>query len=101
MSAPRTVVLLIRHALTGAVGTRLVSRLPGINLNTEGEAQACALRRRLRGERLDAIYSSPLERAIQTSRPIAEDRGLDVEAVEELNEVDFGDWTGRSFDELG
>ncbi len=96
----RTMILLIRHAMTDAVGERLVSSLPGVHLSPEGVAQARELKARLACESLHAIYASPLERALETAAPIAEDHGLAVETIEELREVDYGDWTGRRFDEL-
>jgi probable phosphoglycerate mutase len=49
---------------------------------------------------LAAIYSSPLERALATASPIAARHGLDVCTVDALNEVDFGEWNGLTFEEL-
>ena len=49
---------------------------------------------------LAAVYSSPLERALETARPLAAARNLDPQVREDLNEVDYGHWTGLSFDEL-
>jgi probable phosphoglycerate mutase len=49
---------------------------------------------------LAAVYSSPLERALATASPIASTHALDVCALEALNEVDFGEWTGLTFKEL-
>jgi probable phosphoglycerate mutase len=46
------------------------------------------------------IHCSPLDRARETAEPIAEHLRLDVEIAAALNEVDFGEWTGMSFDEL-
>jgi broad specificity phosphatase PhoE len=51
-------------------------------------------------EPLDAIYSSPRERAFYTAREIAEPHELGAKVLDALDEVDFGDWTGKSFDEL-
>lgn len=96
----RTIVLLIRHGRTDAVGTRLVSRLPGYSLNAIGRAEVERLRTALRTERIDAVYSSPLERTRETAAPLAADRALDVRRLDCLIEVDFGEWTGSTFPEL-
>jgi probable phosphoglycerate mutase len=47
-----------------------------------------------------AVYSSPLERAIETAGPFARRKGLSVQVAPGLNEIDFGDWTGRTLAEL-
>lgn len=93
-------MLLIRHGLTDAVGMRLTSRLPGVALNTRGIEQVAQLRDRLRDVPLAAVYSSPLERARATADPIARAHALDVNELDSLNEVDFGEWTGRTLEEL-
>ena len=49
---------------------------------------------------LDGIYTSPLRRAVQTARVIAEGTNLPICKSEGLNEIAFGDWTGRHFDDL-
>ena len=49
---------------------------------------------------LTAIYSSPLERAVETAAPLARDHGLPVQTRTALNEMDFGEWTGRMIAEL-
>ena len=92
--------LLVRHAHTDAVGRYLAGRRPGLSLNEEGRTQLVSLRARLADLPLDAIYSSPLERAIETAAAIARGRGLAIYERDDLQEVDFGDWTGRTFDEL-
>jgi probable phosphoglycerate mutase len=96
----RTTVLLIRHALTDAVGERLAGRSEGVSLNQAGRAQAERLRARLSGVDLAAVYSSPLERAIETAGPLARERGLRIEPVRDLQEIEFGEWTGARFDAL-
>jgi probable phosphoglycerate mutase len=49
---------------------------------------------------LKAIYSSPLERAVATAEAIAREMNLQVIKRDRLNEVNFGDWTGRTFQSL-
>lgn len=100
MTDSRTVVLLIRHGHTEAVGTQLVGRLPGVSLSLIGRAEVERLRDALSGERIDALYSSPLERTMETAEALGIDRGLPVHRRECLIEVDFGEWTGKTFAEL-
>jgi broad specificity phosphatase PhoE len=89
-------MLLIRHAMVDACGRVLAGRTPGVHLNDEGKRQAAALGEALRSVPISAIYSSPLERAQETAAAIAHD-GHATCITEDLNEVDFGDWTGMPF----
>ncbi|MFN2241146.1 MAG: histidine phosphatase family protein, partial [Anaerolineae bacterium] len=93
-------LLLIRHALNDWVGKKLAGWTPGVHLNDEGRAQAEALVQRLAEVPLTAIYSSPLERTLETAQPLTEARGLTVEVREGLGETRYGEWTGRSLAEL-
>lgn len=95
-----SIAMLVRHAHTDAVDGRLSGRLPGVPLSPAGRRQAEALAERLATLPLDAVYSGPLERARDTAGLLAANRGLEVRISEALNEVDFGDWTGLSFQEL-
>ena len=95
-----TTVLLIRHGMTDAVGQRIVGWLPGVGLNVEGLRQVARLRDELQGVKLDAIYSSPLERAALTANAIAAPHSIGVQTREGLGEVRFGDWTGKTLAEL-
>jgi probable phosphoglycerate mutase len=69
-------------------------------LNAAGRAQTAGLAARLAALPISAIYSSPLERAMETAEPLACRLGLTAVPAAGLNEVDFGDWTGRSLAEL-
>jgi broad specificity phosphatase PhoE len=51
---------------------------------------------RLGGEVIDAVYSSPLSRALDTARPLAARLGLTVAVREELKEIDYGRFQGLS-----
>lgn len=92
-----TVLLLVRHAVTDATGKRLYGRAPGYHLSDRGREQAQRLAARLRELPIAAVYSSPLERCEETARAVAEAKGLDLRAVQDLAEVDVGRWTGRTF----
>lgn len=92
--------LLIRHATTSAVGKHLTGRMPGMQLNEEGEMQAQLLAQRLSVLPLAAIYSSPVERALQTAELIAKVLQLQTIASDDFLELDFGSWSGASFETL-
>lgn len=78
---------------------RLCGRTPGIPLNDTGRLQAHALGERLRGN-IDRIVSSPMERTMETAIILAQPKGLQTEAMPSFTEFDFGDWTGRTFEDL-
>jgi probable phosphomutase (TIGR03848 family) len=92
--------LLIRHATTDAVGKRLTGRKAGVHLSAAGQEQAQQLVERLANAPVSAIYSSPLERALETAAPLADRLHLETIICEDFLEIDFGDWTDRTFDEL-
>jgi probable phosphomutase (TIGR03848 family) len=91
-----TTLFLVRHGLTAVTGSRLYGRTEGIHLDERGRRQAAALGERFDGVRLSAIYSSPLERCVETLEPLAAARGLEIRTTEALIEMDSGDWTGRT-----
>lgn len=94
-----TVVFLVRHGVHDQL-TRLCGRSGGITLGEAGLLQADAAGRRLAGEGVEVVQTSPLERTRQTAERIAWACGVPLEIEESLMEIDFGDWTGRSFDDL-
>src|SRR4051812_45460096 len=93
-------VHLVRHCAHGDVGHVLSGRCAGAALTSEGRADAAWLAGRFLDERIAAIHSSPRLRARETGETIGIGLGLPVEIVDALDEIDFGDWTGRSFAEL-
>lgn len=93
-------ILLIRHAEHEQVGKILSGRSEGLDLTGEGANQARRLASRLSAQPPDVIQTSPLIRARQTAKAISEACSRDVQTVDALNEVDFGDWTGRAFADL-
>ncbi|GAB4535786.1 MAG: histidine phosphatase family protein [Anaerolineae bacterium] len=95
-----TTLLLVRHALNDWVGDRLAGWTPDIHLNDKGRGQAEALAQRLADKPLAAVYSSPLERAVETASIIARPHNLEVQIREGVGEVRYGKWTGQSLKEL-
>jgi probable phosphomutase (TIGR03848 family) len=91
---------LIRHAANDMVGTAIAGWTPGVSLNAEGRAQAERLGWKLLGRGITRIYSSPLERALETAAPVARALGLKVEVRDALGEVRFGEWTGKRVADL-
>ena len=95
------VVLLIRHGENEYVKKgRLAGRKPGVHLNDRGCAQAAALAEALKKIPLKAVYSSPLDRTIETAAPLAEVHKLKVIPREGLLEVDYGSWQDKTLKQL-
>jgi probable phosphomutase (TIGR03848 family) len=92
--------LLIRHGNTDLVGKKLAGRLPEIPLNREGRLQAAHLARELAALPIELLYSSPLLRTRETAAPLAAKLGLEPRLSEKITEVDYGEWTGRTFLEM-
>ncbi len=91
-------ILLIRHGENEYVRTnKMAGRIAGIHLNEKGRKQAEALGEALKDFPITAIYSSPLERAMETAQPIAKVRNLEIIQEPELLEADLGTWEGRSW----
>jgi probable phosphoglycerate mutase len=89
-------LLLIRHGENDFIKTgKMAGRLPGIHLNEKGQKQAQALGEALKAVPIKAIYSSPLERAMETADPIAKAHNLNIVPVPGLLESNVGKWQGR------
>lgn len=90
-------LLLIRHG-ENELSRRgiLAGRMSGVHLNVSGLAQAEELARSLGKLPIRAVYSSPLERALETARPLAKVLRLPVLRDSGLIESDVGKWQGRS-----
>jgi broad specificity phosphatase PhoE len=88
------IIFLIRHGETDYVGKRLAGRIPGIPLNEKGRAQAQQLAAKIGRLPFQRIFSSPIQRTIETAAPLAALHGLQVETLPGLIEIDYGDWEG-------
>ncbi len=95
-----TLFLLVRHAPHALQGEALVGRQPGVGLDPGQRWRAEALADALAGLGVDAIQSSPRDRALATADILAGHLRLPVETVPDLDEIDFGAWTGSRFEAL-
>jgi probable phosphoglycerate mutase len=95
-----TTFLLIRHAAPDLVTDTLAGHLSGIHLSVQGQKQALRLAERLVTLPVCAVYSSPLDRALQTAQPLAASLHLDVHCSESIADIDFGEWSGKRLDDL-
>ena len=95
-----TTLLLVRHATTAATGKRLGGWTPGIDLDADGRKQAELVAERLASVDIAAVYTSPLERTVQTAQAIARPHRLGVRRRKDLGEVDYGQWTDQPLSQL-
>ena len=95
-----TVLLLVRHGSTDALGKRISGRAPGVPLNAAGKIEVDRLAARLGRTPIAAVYSSPIERCVETAHAVATPHALGVTLRENLTEIDFGAWTGKELTEL-
>jgi probable phosphoglycerate mutase len=95
------ILLLIRHATNDFVKSgRLPGQGPNLHLNDEGRKQAEALAKMLDKRPITAVFSSHLERAIETAWRLAAPRGLALQIRPGLADTHAGDYTGRLIKEL-
>src|SRR4051812_28187414 len=95
-----TTFLLIRHGQTDAAGKILSSRPPGCDLNSTGRAQVARLAQQLSRVQISAVYTSPLERALQTAEAISGPHSLTPQPRAALAEFNFGNWDAMSINSL-
>jgi len=100
---PPTLVLLVRHGQTPTTGKTLPGRARGLHLADKGQEQAQAAADRIApfGDKVAAVYASPLERTKETAAPIAKALRQRVRNSRGLLECDFGEWTGAELKALG
>ena len=93
-----TVFHLLRHGEHVLRGRVLAGRTPGVGLSAMGRAEIAAVAERLAEEKIDALYSSPLQRTRETAEILSERLDLPVAYRDDLLELDFGEWTGLTYD---
>src|SRR6266481_9579367 len=95
-----TVFHLLRHGEHGLLGRVLAGRMPGVGLSERGRAEIAAVAERLAAEKIAALYASPLQRTRESAEIVAARLGLPIEFRDDLLELDFGEWTGATFDAI-
>jgi probable phosphomutase (TIGR03848 family) len=94
-------VILLRHARsTSNTVHALAGRAEGVDLDDKGRQQAAELVDRIGDLAIRAVVCSPLLRCRRTVEPLAEQLGVVPVIDERFSEVDYGEWTGRTFADL-
>ncbi len=95
-----TQIILVRHGETEWNVKEVFRGRIDIELNETGRKQAQLLARYLSSVKVDAIYSSPLKRALTTAEAIARYHRLEVEITPALIDLNFGEWQGLPLQEV-
>lgn len=95
-----TTLFFVRHAVTAHTGQRLSGWMDGVHLTDEGKRQAETAADGLAHVEFDAIYSSPIDRTMETARAIAKRHALPVRVRRGIGEVEYGRWTNRPLKSL-
>ena len=90
-------LILIRHGETLHNVAGIAQGWNDSALSQRGEEQVARLTERVATMNADAIISSPLGRALSTANVLARACGLEVTTLDELREMNYGGWEGRSF----
>ena len=90
-------LMLVRHGETLHNVAGIAQGWNDSELSERGRAQVQRLAERVASYAPTALYSSPLGRALSTAQAIASVTGLEVRTLDELREMNYGGWEGRSF----
>jgi probable phosphoglycerate mutase len=94
-----TTIHLVRHGHHALLGRILCGRMAGIDLDEQGRAEMAVCAEHLEPPPT-LIQSSPQSRALQSASILADRFHLPVDVAADVDEIDLGEWTARSFDEL-
>ncbi len=95
-----TRIYLVRHGATQLTEEDRFAGSSDVNLSAEGQRQVASLAERLKKDKLDAIYTSPLARTLETARILAAPHGLEPIPEPCLREIDYGRWEGLTRGEV-
>jgi broad specificity phosphatase PhoE len=93
-------IILVRHGETAYNASETFRGRADVPLNENGLRQSQLLGDYLSSEKIDAVYSSPLQRSLKTAEAIASPHYLTVNVTESLNDMDFGEWQGLTIQEV-
>ena len=95
-----TLLYLARHGETDDNARSVFQGQTGKGLNARGRAQARRLAERMHKSRVTSIFTSDLERAVETALIVGAACGVEPAMDPDLREVDVGQWSGKSHDEV-
>jgi ribonuclease H / adenosylcobalamin/alpha-ribazole phosphatase len=90
-------LVLVRHGQTVQNVAGIAQGWNDSELSDAGRDQVLRLAERLAHVKATALYSSPLGRAMSTAQAIADTTGLPIVTLDDLREMNYGGWEGRSF----
>ena len=93
-------IILVRHCETDWNKENRCQGISDLSLNQAGLKQAENLRSYFNNLDIDLIFSSTLKRAIETANVINSDKKIPIELIDELREMDQGDFEGIPFHTL-
>jgi broad specificity phosphatase PhoE len=93
-------IYFLRHGETEWNAEGRVCGRTDVLLSDVGREQACRLAERMKSIRVEALYSSPLRRALDTAHIVGEAMGHTSVVDDRLMELDYGDWEGKTFAEV-
>lgn len=94
-------IYLVRHGQNEWVEKkRLAGWIPDIHLNEDGRKQASSLAQRLAHLPISALYSSPVTRCMETASYLGRSLNLDIEQLDAVGEVRYGEWEGAEIETL-
>lgn len=96
-----TRIILVRHCEAEGNTCRILQGKTDCDISGNSSVQLDLISLRLRNVHIDAIYSSPLKRAKKTAEAINEYHGLPIKTDKRLQEIDVGDWEGKTWAEIG
>ncbi len=94
------IFILVRHGESVFNLERRIQGQLNVELSPLGRRQSVALADALNSQPIDALYCSPLRRAIETAQPIAERLHLDIKTDDRLKEINAGIFQGRHWEEI-
>ena len=96
-----TKILLVRHGHVEGIKPERFRGRTELPLTRRGALEAQAVARRITSAwRPVKVYTSPMQRCVETGRAIANACGIESEAIDHLNDVDYGAWQSRAYDEI-
>lgn len=93
-------LILVRHGETRDNVAGIAQGWGDSDLSEAGQQQVARLAERIRSFAPDALFSSPLGRALTTAEAIAKTTGLSIVQLDELREMNYGRWEGQRFLEV-